>query len=81
MGEKGSNKKHCIKWKGKKICAFGLTVHVIKAQQACYIIYFLITFICSLPKVSNTGTYYEFEEKGGNMGDSVFCIKNKNNNC
>lgn len=35
----------------KKISAFGLNVQVIKAQQACFIIYFLITFIFSLPKV------------------------------
>lgn len=37
--------------KKKKICAFGLNVRVKKGQQACYIIYFLITFILSLPKV------------------------------
>lgn len=37
--------------KKKKISAFGLNVRVKKGQQACYIIYFLITFILSLPKV------------------------------
>lgn len=66
--------------KEKKICAFGLNVHVKKGQQACYIIYFLITFILSTKSVPTPGTHYEFEEGGGGLGESVVYIKNNNKN-
>lgn len=69
--------------KVKKNIAFGLNVHVIKAQQACYIIYFLITFIFSQPKVfQHEGHTMNLKKKRGErgMGESYVFIKYSNNN-
>lgn len=58
-------------------------MHVKKGQQACYIIYFLITFILSAKSVPTPGTHNEFEEGGverGHMGESVVYIKSNNKN-